>query len=568
MTGHRPWLENYPERVPPSLVPYPEESVFSMLENSARKYPNRPATAFFGKHIDYAGLLREVERFSAVLASLGVKKGDRVGLVLPNCPQYVIAFYAAVRIGAVVVGNNPLYTERELSHQLKDAGVEVAIVIEQLYPLVDAVRREAGLREVVVAKLNDYMKFPLNLLAPIKFKKDAKHEGKPWPPVPSGAPVKWWKDLMRSESPVPPVATVDPRNDPAGFIYTGGTTGLSKGAMLSHFNMIANATQASEWCYVEEGTEALMCVLPFFHSYGMTTELNLGILRAAKLVLVPRFELHMVLKEVQKERPTLFPGVPKLYQAIVNAPDSRKFDLSSIRACVSGAGALPASVAAKFKELTGGTVVEGYGLTEAAPVTHANPLDGRARAGSIGMPIPDTECRIVAIDEPDRELAPGQEGELLIMGPQVMLGYWNRPDETAMTIRNGWLHTGDVAVMEDDGFFRIVDRIKDMVKVSGFNVYPTEVEDVLYGNPKIAKVCVVGVPDDESGEVLKAYVVLKEGESATPEEIIEWARKDLTGYRVPKSVEFRDSLPETIIGKVLRRVLLEEEKQRAAAKTS
>ena len=570
MTEHRPWFASYQAEVPRTLEPYPQTSVFSMLESSARRFPDRPAMAWFGRHMSYRFLLAEVERFSAVLSALGVAKGDRVGLILPNAPQYVIAYYATVRIGGVLVGNNPLYTQREMEHQLKDAGVEIVVILDQLYPNFEPVFRGLGVREVIATKITDYMRFPLKQLAPLKFKREAKHEGKPWPPVPGGARVKWWSALMKAAEPPRPVATVDPGNDPAGFIYTGGTTGPSKGAMLSHFNLVANTMQATAWFpTIVEGEDAVMCVLPFFHSYGMTTELNLGILNAAKLVLVPRFDLHLVLKALAKEKPSLFPGVPRLYQALNEAPETRKYDLRSVKACVSGAAPLPQAVAERFREITGGAqVVEGYGLTEASPVTHANPIDGRGRPGTIGLPVPDTECRIVRLEAPDQEVEPGQPGELCIRGPQIMLGYWNRPDETALMIRNGWLHTGDVAIMEPDGYFRIVDRIKEMIIVSGFNVYPTEVEEVLYRHPKILKVCVAGVPDEETGEAVKAYIVLRPGESATAEEIVAWARdpaNGLAGYRVPKQIEFRDSLPETLIGKVLRRVLQEEERQKRAA---
>ena len=570
MTEHRPWFASYQAEVPRTLEPYPRTSVFSMLESSARRFPDRPAMAWFGRHMSYRFLLAEVERFSAVLSALGVAKGDRVGLILPNAPQYVIAYYATMRIGAVLVGNNPLYTQREMEHQLKDAGVEVVVILDQLYPNFEPVFRSLGVREVIATKVTDYMRFPLKQLAPLKFKREAKHEGKPWPPVPGGARVKWWSALMKVAGPPPPVATVDPGNDPAGFIYTGGTTGPSKGAMLSHFNLVANAMQATAWfTTIVEGHDAVMCVLPFFHSYGMTTELNLGILNAAKLVLVPRFELHLTLKALAKEKPSLFPGVPRLYQALNDAPETRKYDLRSVKACVSGAAPLPQAVAERFREITGGAqVVEGYGLTEASPVTHANPIDGRGRPGTIGLPVPDTECKIVRLEAPDQEVESGQPGELCIRGPQIMLGYWNRPDETALMIRNGWLHTGDVAIMEPDGYFRIVDRIKEMILVSGFNVYPTEVEEVLYRHPKILKVCVAGVPDEVTGEAVKAYVVLRPDETASAEEITGWARdpaNGLTGYRVPKQIEFRDSLPETLIGKVLRRVLQEEERQKRAA---
>ncbi len=572
MTEHRPWFASYPSDVPRTLEPYPEISAFSMLEGTARTFADRPAMAWFGRHLSYRFLLSEVERFSAVLAELGVRKRDRVGLILPNSPQYVIAYYAIARAGAIVVGNNPLYTQREMDHQLKDAGIEVVVILDQLYPNFTTVLDSVGVREVVVTKVTDYMRFPLKQLAPLKFRREARHEGKPWPPVPKDARVRWWPALMKAAGPIPPVATVDPKRDAAGFIYTGGTTGPSKGAMLSHFNLVANAMQSTAWFpEIVKGGDAVMCVLPFFHSYGMTTELNLGILNGAKLVLVPRFELHLVLKALAKEKPSLFPGVPRLYQALNDAPETRKFDLRSIKACVSGAAPLPQAVAERFAEITGGAnLVEGYGLTEASPVTHANPVSGGARVGTIGMPIPDTDCKIVDLENPDREVQQGERGELCVRGPQVMLGYWNRPEETALMIRNGWLHTGDVAILEPDGFFRIVDRIKEMIIVSGFNVYPTEVEDVLYRNPKILRVSVIGIPDDTTGEAVKAFVVLRPGQTATEDELVAWARDPehgLSGYRVPKQIEFRDSLPETLIGKVLRRVLQEEERQKRAAAT-
>jgi long-chain acyl-CoA synthetase len=567
MTHQRPWLASYPSDVPHTLEPYPEASVFSMLERSASVWPDNTAIAFLGKHLSYRELLHEVERFSAVLASLGVGRGDRVGLLLPNCPQYVIAYYATARLGAVIVGNNPLYTKRELSHQLADAGIKVIVVLDQLYPAFAETRKEIAVSSVIVTKLTDYLPFPLNLLAPLKFRRDARKEGHPWPPVPSGAPVKWWAPLMKSSGAAPPAAEIDPSRDTAGLVYTGGTTGLSKGAMLSHANVVSNCMQCGAWFSdLKDGQDAIMCVLPFFHSYGMTVGMNLGIYRAAKLILVPRFELKRVLQQVQQEKPTIFPGVPRLYVAINDAEETKKYDLHSIKACLSGAASLPSAVADRFASITGGRLAEGYGITEASPVTHANPIYGRAKAGSIGLPISDTECKIVDLEDPDRVVEVGEPGELLIRGPQVMQGYWNRPEDTALTIRSGWLHTGDVATMDEEGYFAIVDRIKDMIIVSGFNVYPAEVERVLARHPAIAKVAVIGVPDDTTGEAVKAFVVLKEGAHTTAKELISWSRdpeNGLTGYRVPKQVEFRDSLPETLVGKVLRRVLLEHEKQRA-----
>lgn len=568
MTDHRPWFATWRAGVPKTLEPYPTVSVFSLLQDAAAEFPQSVALAFLGKHVTYQELLKQVERFSAVLAGLGVRKGDRVGLLLPNGPQYVIAWYATVRLGAIAVGNNPLYTRRELVHQVRDFAPDVMVVLDQLYPSLAAIQEEAGFTQVVVTELTDYMKFPLNVLAPLKFRRDAKKEGKSWPPVPPDAKVRRWHDLMTQAGAPPPPADIDPMTDPAAFIYTGGTTGLSKGAMLSHHNVVSNVLQVAP-CITDftRGRDGVMCVLPFFHSFGAVA-MNFGISQGGKLVMVPRFELHMVLKQLARERPSFFPGVPRLYVALNEAPETRKYDLKSVKACISGAAPLPKAVADAFREITGGAkLVEGYGLTECSPVTHVNPFDS-PRPGTIGIPIPDTDCKIVDLVDPDRQVGPGERGELCIKGPQIMLGYWNKPEATAEMIRNGWLHTGDVAIMDPEGFFRIVDRLKDMILVSGFNVYPTEVEDVLHHHPKVSKACVVGLPDDRTGERLKAYIVLKQGETATAEEIVAWSRdpeQGLTGYRVPREIEFRDQLPETLIGKVLRRVLQEEERAKAAA---
>jgi long-chain acyl-CoA synthetase len=574
MGDERPWLENYPEGVPRSLAPFPNESVFSMLESSARRFPDRPAIAWFGAHMTYAELLHEVERCSAMLAGLGVGKGDRVALIMPNSPAFTITFYACMRIGAVVVGNNPVYTRREMQHQLQDAEPTVVMVADLMYADYAEVFAELGLDTVVVTRLNDYMPAVKKLLAPmLKFRKQQRSAGKPWPPVPKDAPVLRWHRALADAGAIPPVATVDPQRDPAVLIYTGGTTGVAKGAMLSHANLDANARQAWAWITtIEEGKDAVLAALPFFHSYGLLAMVLTGLI-AAKLVLVPNpRDIHLILEISSKEHPTFFPGVPRLYVAINEFPDLGKFDLKSVKACVSGAAPLPKAVADEFARVSDGAVlVEGYGLTECSPVTHVNPMDGRARPGAIGMPIPDTDVRLISIDDPDKEMPQGEPGELCIKGPQVMLGYWRRPEETALAIRNGWFHTGDVAVMDPDGFFRIVDRLKDMILVSGFNVYPNEVEDVLYHHPAISKCAVVGVPDERTGERVKAFVVLREGASLTADDLIAWCKdpqQGLTGYRAPHEIEFRDSLPETLVGKVLRRVLQDEERQKAASTVS
>jgi long-chain acyl-CoA synthetase len=565
----RPWLRSYPSSVPPSVEPFPDENAYELLAGAADRHPDRPAIAWFGRHLTYLELRRETERFADVLARSGVRAGDRVALILPNCPQYVIAYYATLRIGAIVVGNNPLYTERELTHQLRDAAPAIVVVLDALYPSTQASIAAVGSMRVIVTKLTDYMSFPKKQLAPLKLRRDARRDGHPWPPVPRDASVLWWSTEMRGDLVPPPIADVDPSHDPAAFVYTGGTTGLSKGAMLSHRNLVANAKQSDAWFLdTEDGHEAIMCVLPFFHCYGMTVCMNVGIAKAAKLILVPRFDLGAVMREIEKERPSLFPGIPRIYVMINQAAERHRRDLSSIRFCLSGAGALPSVVAERFRQLTGGVLVEGYGLTEASPVVMGNPLDGTARPGTIGVPLPDTDARVVDLSDPGRDVGAGREGELWIRGPQVMLGYWRRPDETAGVIRDGWLRTGDVVAMDGDGFFRIVDRIKDMVKVSGYNVYPTEIEEVLHRHPKVLKCCVVGIPDGKGDTRLKAYIVLRDGAQATPEEFDRWCRDPETGlaaYRVPRSFEFRDSLPETLVGKVLRRVLIEEEMKKRAA---
>jgi long-chain acyl-CoA synthetase len=576
----RPWLKSYPEGVPETLAPYPDRPLYSFLEEAAAAHPGNVATSFFGKKTTYAELVKQVDQFSRALTSLGVEKGDRVALVLPNSPQYVVAAYACARIGALFVGTNPLYTKREMIHQLNDCGAEVCVVLDTLYHAVGPVRDQTPLRTVIVTKLTGAMPFFLSRLAPFELKREAKKHDEPWPPVPKDADVVRWEQLMREDLPAAPPAEIDSENDLAALVYTGGTTGLAKGAMLTNANLARNAMQSAAWFPgLRDGGESVMCVLPFFHSYGMTVCMNLGIMLGAKLVLVPRFELKRVLKTVQKEKPTLFPGVPRLYVSINESKETPKYDLRSITACLSGAAPLPAAVAEKFERITGGNLVEGYGLTETSPVTHANPVLGTRRPGTIGLPISDTDCRVVELGDWTMDVPPGEPGQMVIAGPQVMKGYWNRPEETELVLKHDadgrpWLLSGDVAVMDEEGYFSIVDRMKDMIIVSGFNVYPTEVEDVVHRHPKVLQVSVIGVPDERTGEAVKAFIVLREGEkpgvTVTEKDIIDFAgdpENGLSRYRVPKQIEFRNSLPETMIGKVLRRVLVAEERERAKAAT-
>ncbi|MBO8142736.1 MAG: long-chain fatty acid--CoA ligase [Firmicutes bacterium] len=558
MVSSRPWLERYPSGVATTLT-YPEESLVRPLIRAAESDPNRPATVFFGATASYGQLLEQVRRAAAGLSELGVRPGDRVAIMLPNCPQCVIAFYAVLWLGATVVMVNPLYTPRELRHQLADSGARVIVALDQVYPKVAEVWPDTALARAVVTAIAEYLPFPLRWLYPLRLRRQGQAVT-----VPSSPAVIRWADLLASE-PAGDPAPVNARTDVALLQYTGGTTGVPKGAMLSHYNLIANCVQISAWLHRFQGRPfRVLAVLPFFHVYGLTTVLNYTIFGGGTMILVPRYDTGLVLKLIQRHRPHIFPGAPTMYVAILNDPRARQADLRSIEACVSGAAPLPLEVQTSFEELTGGRLVEGYGLTEASPVTHCNPVWGERKAGSIGLPWPDTDCRIVD-PETGEDVPDGQPGELLVRGPQVMLGYWNNHAETAAALRDGWLHTGDIARMDEDGYFYIVDRKKDLIIAGGYNIYPREVEEVLYAHPAVKEAAVVGVPDPYRGETVKAFVVLKDGARATEDELIEHCRGQLAAYKVPRLVEFRDDLPKSLVGKVLRRVLLEEEQQRRQA---
>jgi long-chain acyl-CoA synthetase len=553
-----PWLDSYPPGVP-EHVQVPQENLARLLADAARDYPHAPAFHFEGRTTSYAELAEQAWRFAGALAGLGVTKGTRVGLILPNSPQVIVAFFATLRLGGVVVLNNPLYTEPELEHQLGDAGVEVLVCLDLLYERVKPLRQRLGIREVIVTSMLDELPALKRVLAPY-----TRRGREASATVSKDEPVQRWRELLRRVDDKPREAKVDPSSDLALLQYTGGTTGVAKGVMLSHANLSANVEQVRAWFPdADPGHEVMMAVLPFFHVYGLTVCLLLGVRLRAALVLLPRFDLSAVVASIDRLRPTLFPGVPSMYVAINNAVVDGGHDLSSIKACLSGAAPLPLEVAERFEHFSGGRLVEGYGLSESSPVALANPIYGKRKAGTIGMPLPDTLASVVDPDDPNRALPPGQSGELALRGPQVMLGYWNRPEETAQVLRDGWLLTGDMAVMDEEGYFTIVDRKKDLIIAGGYNIYPREVEEVLYQHPKIQEACVAGVPDPYRGETVKAFVVLRPGERATSEEIREFAKGRLAAYKVPRSVEFRDELPKTLVGKVLRRALVEEERAKA-----
>jgi long-chain acyl-CoA synthetase len=561
----RSWLANYPPGVP-HTYDYPVVPIPKMLDDTIAAYPNAPAVDFQGSRMTYAQLGKAVNTFASALASLGVGKGSRVGIILPNVPQNIIAYYGALRLGATVVENNPLYTERELQHQLSDAGVEVLVVLDQFYDKVRAIRPELPkLQEVIVTDVFDGLHGLKAVLGRLLKGKELTR------PIPEGEPVKRWPALMRAGNPNGVTqAAVNPKEDLAVLQYTGGTTGVSKGVMLTHYNLVSNAWQNRLWLTdVQPGKEVVCVALPLFHSYGQTVCMNVGILSAGLLVLVPNpRDFGALLKTINRTHPTLFPGVPTLYVALLNHPDLAKTNLQSIRACISGAAPLPVEVQEQWEKVTGGRLVEGYGLSETSPSTHANPVYGKRKIGGIGVPLPDTECKLVDVHNPTKEIAAPGPGELCIKGPQIMQGYWNRPDETAEVLKDGWLHSGDIAEIDDEGYFKIVDRKKEMIIVGGFNVYPRDVEEVLYQHPQILECAVAGIKHAKSGEQVKAYIVPKAGVEPTDvlmKEIEEFTRERLTAYKVPKLWEFRTELPKSMVGKVLRRVLVEEEKAKAGA---
>ena len=542
----RPWLKFYEDGVP-QHIEYPRIPLYQVLDDTAKDFPDLDAVIFQGHSIKYGELSGWVRDLASGLHQIGIKKGQRVAIMLPNCPQYIVAYYAILKLGGVVVNVNPMYVERELEFQLNDAGAQMIVALRDLLTRLETVKGEISLKAIILTDLDEHVratrgKSPAQGLKPGIFE---------------------YADLLKKgKAQAPPVVTVDP-DEVALLQYTGGTTGFSKGAMLTHYNLVSDVVQCVSWNVdAERGKERMLAVLPFFHVYGMTVTMNEAIYLAATIILLPRFQIDDCLEAINKYQPTRFPGVPAMYIGIINHPRVKEYNISSIKVCSSGSAPLPVEALRKFEELTGGKISEGYGLTETSPVTHANPFSGKRKVGSIGLPRPDTDSKIVDLETGEKDLPPGEEGELCIRGPQVMKGYWNRPEETARSLRNGWLYTGDIAKMDEEGYFYIVDRMKDMIICGGFNVYPREVEEALYLHPKILEAAVLGMPDPYRGETVKAFVVLKPGEKAAAEEIIEFCRQNLARFKVPTQVEFRQELPKSHVGKVLKKVLREEEEKK------
>ena len=560
---NKPWLQHYPDTIP-ETIEFEEKSLQQFLVETAKKYPTKVALHFNGKEMTYQEVYESALKFANYLKSIGIQKGDRVAIMLPNTPQSFISFFGVLFAGGIIVQTNPMYTEREVAYQMKDSGAKAIIALDILYPRITKVQNETDLEHIIITAIKDYLPFPKNLIYPFIQKKQYGFSVK----VEHGGNIHLFTEIMKAPPLDNPILDVNFDEDLAILQYTGGTTGFPKGVMLTHKNLVANAKMCETWLYkCEEGKEVVLGALPFFHVYGMTTVLILSVLQGSKVVLIPKPEPEVLLKAIQSQKVTMFPGAPTMYIGLLNHPDLQKYDLSSIDSCISGSATLPVEVQEQFESLTGGKLVEGYGLTEASPVTHANLLwDGERIKGSIGIPWPNTlaEIRDLETDEP---LPPGEVGELVIKGPQVMKGYWNRPEDTEETLRNGWLYTGDLGYMDEKGYFYIVDRKKDMIIASGFNIYPREIEEVLYEHPAVQEAVVAGIPDPYRGETVKAYIVLKEDHSVTEKEMDHFARKHLAAYKVPKLYEFRDELPKTTVGKILRRQLVEEERKKLEQQT-
>lgn len=561
-TVTHPWFRHYEQGVP-AHIDIPNRPLTWLLDETSSRYPNHTALIYYGTKITYAQLSNLANRFAIGLQRLGVKKGDRIAIALPNIPQYPIAFYGALRAGAVVVPTNPLYTKHEMQHQMADSGARVLVMLDSFYPVVREVRDETALEHIIITSPSDYLPPVLRFLYPLS------QRGTQYPQplltdkeLHEDAMLHSMQTLLQEQNkgsveafelPVPVNS-----DDLAVLQYTGGTTGLSKGAMLTHRNLLSNALQTRAWVpNAREGEEIALCVAPFFHSYGLTVGMNISIHGAATMVLLPRFKARDVLNAIRRFRPTLFPGIPTMYIAIMREAGKHAQYLSSIKYCISGAAPLPAKVQSDFEQMSHGKLVEGYGLSEASPVTHCNPLTEECRNGSIGLPLPNVEAAIID-GKAGAFLPPGEVGEIVVKGPNIMQGYWKREDETRAIFFNGWMHTGDIGKMDEDGYFYVVERAKDLIIASGFNVYPREVEEVLFQHPAVLEAAVAGAPDEYRGETVAAFVVLKPGYAPTEEtkqNILAFCKQELTPYKVPRHLEFRESLPKSLIGKVLRREL-------------
>ncbi|WP_078579580.1 AMP-binding protein [Salipaludibacillus agaradhaerens] len=554
----KPWLRHYPESIPASIN-YEIATLQSYLKRAAVNFPDKSALHFMGKEMTYKEVYDNALKLADRLRALGVRKGDRVAIMLANSPQAVISYYGALFAGAIVVETNPLYVEREIEHQMNDAGAKVMICLDLVYPRIAKVQEKTNLEHIIVTGIKDFLPFPKSIIYPFIQKRNTGLKVE----VAYNDHLHSFTDLLKRGEVREIPNDIDPMEDLALLQYTGGTTGPAKGVMLTHYNLTVNTQQCEEWMYkLVPGEEVVLAALPFFHVYGMTTVMNLSIRMAFKMIIIPKFDAKGILKAIEKHKATLYPGAPTMYIGLLNHPNIKTFNLSSIKACISGSAPLPLEVQTTFEEVTNGRLVEGYGLTETSPVAVSNLLWGERRQGSIGLPWPDTDVAVLSA-ETGEVAKPKEVGEIVIKGPQVMKGYWKRPEETQAAFRGEWFLTGDMGYMDEEGFFYIVDRKKDLIIAGGFNIYPREIEEVLYEHDSIQEVCAIGIPDPYRGETVKAFVVTKEGMDVTEKELDHFARQHLASYKVPQYYEFRDELPKTMVGKILRRVLVEEEKKKA-----
>ncbi len=550
-----PWLQCYDAEVPHSLE-YPNEDIQALVAKAAERHPERPALIFMGKTITYRQLMDLTARFAGGLKDLGLAKGDRVVLLMPNCPQFVISFLALQRLGVTAVLANPLNVERELIFKFHDSGAKGLIALDLLSQRVNKIRKEVTLDFIVYTSLADFLPFPLNLLYPVKRGLD---KSMPKVVIERDASTHFFKGLLKKGRPVP--AAAGSPEDLAVLIYSGGTTGVSKGIMLSQRAIVANAWQACSW--VDMGlADSLLALRPLLHGFGMSVCMNAPLSHGGTVILLPRFQAKEVVDAIVRHKPSLFAGVPTMFIAIKELPDIDSYDLKSLRGIFVGAAPLPLAVMREFESRTGAALIEGYGLTEAVTAVACNPFRGKRKPGTIGIPFPDVRWRVVDLAEGKRDMPPGEAGEIIIKCPELMSGYLNQPEKTDECLRDGWLYTGDIGVMDEEGYITLVDRKKDLVIVSGFNVFPSEVDEVLHDHPKVAEAVAVGLPHPKKGEYLKAYVVPKAGQSIEPNEIIDFCKENLSAYMVPKEVEVRSELPKSMIGKVLRRSLREEEEKK------
>ncbi|RSL32216.1 long-chain fatty acid--CoA ligase [Salibacterium salarium] len=557
MTTDKIWLRHYPDQIPSSLS-YENKTLHSYLKEAAHTFPNKEALDFLGKTMTYGEVYDEALRLANQLILLGIKKGDRVAVMLANSPQAVICYYGVLMSGAIVVQTNPLYVEREIEHQVNDSEAKVMICLDALFPRVEKIRGDSSLEHVIVTSIKDYLSFPKNLIYPFVQKRQTGMKVT----IDYNDNTHHLTSILASGQAVEPEVTVDPSEDLALLQYTGGTTGLAKGVMLTHSNLVINTQQAGAWMYrMRAGEERTLAALPFFHVYGMTVVMNFSIMYRSKMIILPKFDPVQALKAIDKHEITLFPGTPTMYVGLINEPSMKKYDLSSIKVCLSGSAPLPLEVQEKFEKLSGGKLVEGYGLTETSPVVMSMPIWGKQKTGSTGIPWPDTDADILSV-QTNQSAKDGEIGEIIVKGPQVMKGYWNQPEETAASFNEDWFLTGDMGYRDEDGYFHIVDRKKNVIIAGGFNIYPREIEEVLYEHVGIQEAVVIGIPDPYRGETVKAFIVLKEHQRLTSDELQAFCRKRLASFKVPRLFEFRDELPKTMVGKVLRRVLLEEEKKK------